>query len=224
MLVLHHLEQSRSQRILWLLEELGATYKIKRYDRDPKTQLAPDALRKIHPLGSSPVLVDGNRTLAESGVIAEYLARTQDGAAWVRSPDDEDYWDYLYWMQYAEASLMPPLLVRLIFENVRQAPMPFFLKPVARGIADSVDKRFTLPQIKKHLGFVEGHLRDREWFLGDSISTADIMMSFPLEAAVKRGALGSSGSPVEAYVRRFQARPAYQKALEVGGDYDFLLD
>lgn len=224
MITLHHLEQSRSQRILWLLEELGVDYQLRRYSRNRKTRLAPDELRQIHPLGSSPVLTDGDRTLAESGVIAEYLARTQGGESWLRSADDGQYWDYLYWMQYAEASAMPPLLVRLIMATIRTAPMPFFIRPVAKGIADKVDKTFTEPQIDKHFSYIEAHLTGHEWFLGTQISLADVMMSFPLEAAVAGGVVsGPDFDHITAWVHRVQARPAYQRAIEAGGEYQYLV-
>lgn len=221
MIIVHHLEQSRSQRILWLLEELGVDYRIEHYKRDPKTRLAPASLKKIHPLGKSPIVVDGDRTLAESGVIIDTLARRYGGERWAPSEDAPNAIDYRYWLHYAEGSLMPPLLLRLVFSLVREGPMPFFVRPIARGIADKVDKAFINDQIKTHFTFVDNHLADNEWFLGDSISAADIQMSFPLEAAVARGTLGRSFSNVKAFVKRFQARPAYLRALEAGGHYDF---
>ena len=221
MIVLHHLEQSRSQRILWLLEELGVDYRIEHYARDPKTRLAPKSLKKIHPLGKSPVVVDGDQTLAESAVIIDTLARRYGNGHWAPAHESPEAIDYQYWLHYAEGSLMPPLLLRLVFSMVREGPMPFFVRPVARGIADKVDKLFINDQIKTHFSFVDQHLADREWFLGDAISAADIQMSFPLEAAMARGTLGRRYPNVRAYVKRFQARPAYLRALEAGGDYDF---
>jgi len=217
----HHLENSRSQRILWLLEELGIDYEIKRYRRDAKSGLAPKALKKVHPLGKSPVVTDGDMTLAESAVIVEYLARRYGKGEWALMPDDSGYWSLIYWLHYAEGSLMPPLLLRLVFERVRTAPMPFFVRPIARGIADKVDKAFINDQIRAHFGHVNQHLAEHEWFAGESISIADIQMSFPLEAAVSRRTIGEDYPHVIAYVQRFQARPAYLRALEAGGDYDY---
>lgn len=221
MITLHHLEHSRSQRILWLLEELGTDYEVQRYQRDPKTSLAPPELRSIHPLGKSPVITDGERVLAESATIIEYLARSYGGGNWAPSPDDPAYWQFSYWMHFAEGSLMPPLLLKLVFTKVRTAS-PLFVRPVAAGIAAQVDRSFTDPQIRTHFTFVDAHLAEHEWFAGEAITAADIQMSFPLEAATARGTVDESTFPhIFEYVRRFQARPAYQRALEVGGDYDY---
>lgn len=220
MITVHHLENSRSQRILWLLEELGLEYEIKHYARNPETQLAPDSLKKVHPLGKSPVITDGKRTLAESGTIIEYLARRYGNGEWAPAPEDENYWEYHYWMQYAEGSLMPPLLLKLVFNKIRTEP-PFFVRPITGRIADQVDGVFTNQQIKTHFRYVDQHLASHEWFLGDRISAADIQMSFPLEAAVARQTIGEEYPYVHAFVDRFQARPAYLRALEAGGDYDY---
>lgn len=220
MIVLHHLEHSRSQRVLWLLEELGVEYDIQRYQRDPRTNLAPPALREIHPLGKSPVVSDGDRVLAESAVIIEYLARRYGQGQWAPAPDDPAYWDFNYWMHYAEGSLMPPLLLKLVFGKV-SSDSPLLIRPIAAGIAAQVDQKFTNPQIRTHFAFVNDHLDGREWLVGDTITAADIQMSFPLEAAVARGTVGEACPNVVEYVRRFQARPAYLRALEAGGDYDY---
>jgi glutathione S-transferase len=221
LITLHHLENSRSQRILWLLEELDLKYKIKRYERDKKTGLAPASLKKVHPLGKSPVLSDDDLTLAESAVILEYLARQYGEGQWAPMPGDEDYWAFSFWLHYAEGSLMPPLLLRLVFERVRTGPMPFFVRPIAKGIADKVDQAFINDQIRTHFGFVDKHLSKHEWFAGERISIADIQMSFPLEAAVARGTISEKHPHIVAFVQRFQARPAYLRALEAGGDYDY---
>ncbi len=220
MVILHHLENSRSQRVLWLLEELGVEYELRRYERDPRTKLAPPELKKVHPLGKSPVISDGDRTLAESGTIIEYLARTYGDGSWAPRLDDPAYWNFSYWMHFAEGSLMPPLLLKLVFDKVRTSA-PFLIRPVAAGIAGQVDRTFTNPQIRTHFEFVDGYLADHEWLAGESITAADIQMSFPLEAAVARGTVGEELKHVIEYVRRFQARPAYQRALEAGGDYDY---
>lgn len=221
MVVVHHLEDSRSQRILWLLEELDVEYRIKRYERDAKTSLAPEALRKVHPLGKSPVISDQGETYAESGVIVEYLARTYGSAQWAPPVDDARYWQFSYWMHYAEGSLMPPLLLKLVFDRMRKGPAPFFIKPVLRKIADEVDNRFINAQIATHFGYVDRHLSEHEWFVGDGISAADIQMSFPLEAAIAGGTIGDAYPAVLAYVERFQARAAYREALKRGGDYAY---
>ncbi|MEE4296319.1 MAG: glutathione S-transferase [Wenzhouxiangella sp.] len=221
MVVVHHLEDSRSQRILWILEELGVDYRVKRYARDPKTALAPEALRKVHPLGKAPVITDQGQTYAESGVIIEYLARTYGDERWAPRPDDSAYWRFAYWMHYAEASMMPPLLLKLVFDKLRNGPVPFFVKPVLRKIADEVDKAFINQQIKTHFSYVDQYLADHEWFAGSDISAADIQMSFPLEAALARGTIDDAYPAIVAYVQRFQARDAYRKALKRGGDYAY---
>ena len=220
MITLHHLEHSRSQRILWMLEELGVEYRIKRYKRDPKTQLAPNSLAKVHPLGKSPVLTDGDRSFAESAVILEYLARSYGEGSWAPALDAEGYWDFQYWMHYAEASLMPPLLLKLVFSKLREPPVPFLLRPITSRIADQVDASFTDRQIETHFGFVDRHLGKHEWFAGAEISAADVQMSFPLEAAMSRGTVQRADYPyIALWLQRIHSRPAYLRALEAGGDY-----
>lgn len=220
MIILHHLQNSRSQRILWLLEELGVDYEFHYYERDPRTNLAPPELRDVHPLGKSPVITDGDRTLAESATIIEYLARTYGKGEWAPATDHPGYWTFNYWMHYAEGSLMPPLLIRLIFSKVRTGA-PFFIRPISGRIADQVDKAFTNQQIKTHFTYVNDYLGKHPWFAGDQISAADIQMSFPLEAALARGTMGEQYPHIMEYVERFQNRPAYLRALEAGGDYEF---
>lgn len=217
MITLHHLQDSRSQRVLWLLEELGVDYEIHYYERDPGTSLAPVELREVHPLGKSPVITDGDRTLAESAVIIEYLARTYGDGQWAPEPGDPDYWQFSYWMHYAEGSLMPPLLVRLIFSKIR-TDAPFLVRPITGRIADEVDRTFTSGQIRTHFSYVNDHLAGNTWFVGDKISAADIQMSFPLEAALARGTIGDDCPHIVAYVERFQQRPAYRRALEAPGE------
>ncbi len=220
MIIVHHLEHSRSQRILWMLEELGVDYEIKRYQRDPETRLAPPDLRKVHPLGKSPVISDAGRTLAESANILEYLARHYGKGRWAPAMKSDAYWDYNYWMHYAEGSLMPPLLLRLVFDMV-STKSPFFIKPLAKGISSQVGKAFINPQIRTHLDFVDAQLADREWFAGERISAADLQMCFPLEAAKARGLIGDERLNIHAFVERCHARPAYRRALEAGGPYDY---
>ncbi len=221
MVVVHHLQDSRSQRILWLLEELGAEYRIKRYERDAKTSLAPESLRKVHPLGKSPVITDQGETYAESGVIIEYLARTYGDKQWAPEPGDKRYWSVAYWMHYAEGSMMPQLLLKLVFDKIRKGPGPFFIKPILRKIADEVDNAFINQQITTHFGYVDRHLAEHEWFAGNEISAADIQMSFPLEAALSQGTISEAYPAITSYVERFQARDAYREALRRGGDYAY---
>src|SRR5215208_6882721 len=191
MIVLHHLDHSRSQRVLWLLEELGLPYEIRFYKRNPKTMLAPPELRKVHPLGKSPVITDGEITLAESGAILEYLVQRYGEGRLKPLPGTPDALRYLYWMHYAEGSLMPPLLMKLVFDQVQKARMPFFARPVARSIAGKVLKAFVMPQINSHLDFLEAELSASAWFTGAEFTVADIQLSFPLEAAKARGGLDS---------------------------------
>jgi len=217
MITVHHLNNSRSQRVLWMLEELGVPYEIQRYERDPKTMLAPASLKKVHPLGKSPVITDGDLVVAESGAIIEYLAHTYGKDTMLPETGGQAWLDYTYWLHYAEGSLMPPLVMRLVFQKVKNSPMPFFIKPVAKGIADKTTATFIGPMIKTHLDFAEAHLAKNTWFLGDNLSAADIQMSFPLEASVARGIVGKDRPHINAWVERAHARPAYQKALEKGG-------
>lgn len=221
MITLHHLNNSRSQRVLWMLEELGLAYEIRRYERDPKTMLAPATLKQVHPLGKSPVITDGDDTVAESGAIITYLAETYGEGSLMPERGTRDYRDYVYWLHYAEGSLMPPLLLRLVFEKVKTNPMPFFVRPIARQIADKTHNVFIGPQIKTHLDYIEAHLSQHDWFAGDQLSGADFQMSFPLEASVARGLIDQRYPHIQAYVKRYQARPAYQRALEKGGEYAY---
>ncbi len=221
MITVHHLNNSRSQRVLWLLEELGVEYRIEHYQRDPDTMLAPAALREVHPLGKSPVVTDGPHTIAESGAIIEYLV-DRYGPQLRPAPDSEDLLSYRYWLHYAEGSLMPPLLLRLVFSRLKSAPVPFFIRPVVRGIASKVDGTFIGPQIQSHLDFVDAHLAGRQWFVGDGLSGADIQMSFPLEAAMARVTSARQWPNIRAFVERIQARPAYLRALDKGGPYTLM--
>lgn len=219
MITVHHLNNSRSQRILWLLEELGVPYEIKRYQRDPKTMLAPPELRAVHPLGKSPVVTDGELTLAESGAIIEYLADRYGGGRLIPAYGTPARLRSNYWLHYAEGSAMPPLLLKLVFRRVETAPAPFFVRPVAKGIAHKVQQSFVDPQIALHLSYMEGELGKAEWFGGADFSVADIVLSFPLEAAASRAGLDEHYPRLHAFLQRIHARPAYQRALERGGDY-----
>ena len=222
MIVVHHLNNSRSQRILWLLEELGLEYEVKRYERNPETMLAPPALRAVHPLGKSPVITDGTLTLAESGAIIEYLAARDGAGRLAPPPTTPEYVRYLYWLHYAEGSAMPPLLLKLVFDRLESAPMPFFVRPIARSIAGRARSTFIQPQIDLHLDYMEGELGKSAWFAGADFSAADIQMSFPLEAAAARGGLDAKRPKLMAFLDRIHARPAYARALERGGAYELL--
>jgi glutathione S-transferase len=222
MITVHHLNNSRSQRVLWLLEELGVPYEVKRYERDAETMLAPASLRAVHPLGKSPVITDGAVTLAESGAIVEYLAANYGDGSLVPPAGTPERLRYTYWLHYAEGSAMPPLLMSLIFSRVRNAPAPFFVRPIARGIADKVMSSFVAPQIKLHLDYMEGELGKTTWFAGNDFSAADVQMSFPLEAAAARGGLGAGRPRLTGFLDRIHARPAYQRALAQGGPYELM--
>ena len=217
MIRVHHLEQSRSQRVLWLLEELGQPYELVRYARDVRTLLAPAALRAVHPLGKSPVLEDDGRVVAESGAIIEYLLERHDaGGTLSPARDDEDErLRYRYWLHYAEGSAMPPMVMALVFARIRKAPMPFFARPIARRIADGAMKGFVGPQIAAHLAHMEAALAERPWFAGDRFTAADIQMSFPVEAGLSRGKADCPN--LRGFLERIHARPAYQRAIERGG-------
>lgn len=219
MIVVHHLENSRSQRILWLLEELGLDYRIETYRRDPKTMLAPPELMRIHPLGKSPVITDGDKTVAESGAIVEYLVGRYDTGRLAPPPDSSDRLRYGYWLHFAEGSAMPPLVLKLVMDRVASAPMPFFAKPIARAIATKVLDGFVLPNIERQLAFMEAELAQHPWFAGPAFSAADVQMSFPLEAAAARGGLDARYPRLGGFLERIHARPAYRRALERGGSY-----
>lgn len=222
MIVVHHLDNSRSQRVLWLLEELGLDYELKLYKRDPKTMLAPAALRKVHPLGKSPVITDNGQTLAESGAILEYLVEQYGAGRLIPAAGTPERLRYRYWMHYAEGSAMSPLLMKLVFDRIERAPMPFFAKPVARAIAGKAKSSFVQPQIDLHLNYLESELSKSEWFAGADFSAADIQMSFPLEAARSRGGLDSGRPRLMDFLSRIHAREAYRRALERGGPYELL--
>ena len=219
MITLHHLNNSRSQRIIWLLEELGLTYEIRRYERDAKTMLAPPELRKVHPLGKSPVITDGDQTLAESGAIIEYLVETYGAGRLTPPAGTAERLRYTYWLHFAEGSAMPPLLLKLIFDKIESTPMPFFAKPIAKAISIKVKESFIGPLIGQTLDYMETELTSHLWFAGPQFSAADVQMSFPLEAAAARGGLDASRPKLMAFLKRIHQRPAYQQALERGGEY-----
>ena len=219
MIVVHHLNNSRSQRVLWLLEELGVPYEVKRYERDLATMLAPASLRAVHPLGKSPVVTDGDVTIAESGAIVEYLAARYGDGTLVPPAGTPARLRYTYWLHYAEGSAMPPLLLKLVFGRVETASMPFFVKPIARAIVARANNSFIDPQIKLHLDYMESELGKSTWFAGDAFTAADVQMSFPVEAAASR--VGARPNMAR-FLERIHGRSAYQRALDKGGELKIL--
>ncbi|MDB5709037.1 MAG: glutathione S-transferase [Sphingomonas bacterium] len=207
-IIVHHLENSRSQRILWMLEELELPYEIKRYERDKKTMLAPPELKRVHPLGKSPVIEDNvdGRIVAETGAIVEYLVEKADGRLGAPAHRD-DALRYRFWLHYAEGSMMPPLLIKLVLSRV-----PIMGKVAMKRIQ---------PMIDVHLDYVESELSQRPWFAGDEMTAADVMMSFPIEAARSRAGLDASRPATIAWLAKVHARPAYQAALAKGGPYAY---
>ena len=223
MLTVHHLNNSRSQRVLWLLEELGVPYEIKRYERDPKTMLAPPELRAVHPLGKSPVITDAGQTIAESGAIIEYLVdKYGEGSGLKPAAGTPERLRYTYWLHYAEGSAMPPLLLKLVAQRIGTAPMPFFAKPIARKIAATLQSSFINPQLKLHFGYMDNELSKTGWFAGDTFTAADVQMSFPLEAGSARAGMKGRTPAIDDFLQRIHARPAYQRALERGGVYEIV--
>ena len=221
MIVVHHLENSRSQRVLWLLEELGVPYEVKRYERDATTMLAPASLMAVHPLGKSPVITDDGQTVAESGAIVEYLVGKYGNGRLIPAAGTPERLRYTYWLHYAEGSAMPPLLLKLVFTRIEGAPVPFFVKPIVRKIVSTAMTSFIEPQLKRHLDYMEGELAKSTWFAGEEMTAADIQMSFPLEAAASRGGLDRSRPRLMAFLDTIHARPAYRRALEKGGEYAY---
>lgn len=216
MITVHHLENSRSQRVLWLLEELGLPYRVQRYARDPRTLRAPPELGAVHPLGKSPVITDDGTVVAETGAIVTYLTGKAGDA--LVPEGTEAHARYVYWLHYAEGSAMPPLLLKLIFS--RLAPgSPRLLRPLVRRIAGRVIQGFVEPDLRRHAAYWETELAGRPYFCGADFTAADIMMSFPLEAFAARGT--GAGPQVQAWLARIHGRPAYRRALQAGGPYAY---
>ena len=209
MIVVHHLNNSRSQRILWLLEELGLDYEVKRYERDSNTMLAPAALKEVHPLGKSPVITDEGQTLAESGAITDYLVERYGDGKLAPPLGTPEKLRYDYWLHYSEGSAMPLLVMKLLLDNF--------------GLGDSsVASQFVTPQIKLHFDYLESELSKNEWFVGEEFTAADIQMSFPVELVEAQAGLDASRPKLKAFLERIHTRPAYQRALERGGKYELL--
>ena len=220
-ITVHHLENSRSQRVLWLLEEIGAPYEIKAYARDPRTKLAPPQLKAVHPLGKSPVVVADGHTLAETGAIIGYLIDTRANGRLRPAAGTEARLRYDYWLHYAEGSAMPPLLLKLVFQTLpRRAPG--FLRPLVRRIAATAQAGFVDPQLVLHMNYWEDTLNGASWFAGEDFTAADIMMSFPVEAAAARASALTGRPNLGAFLERLRARLAYRRALERGGPYQLL--
>jgi len=221
MIVVHHLNNSRSQRVLWLLEELGLPYEVVRYERDAKTMLAPPSLMAIHPLGKSPIIVDDGVTVAESGAVVEYLVDRYGGGRLKPAAGTPERLRYTYWLHYAEGSAMPPLLLKLVFDRVANAPSPWPISAIARRIAGRVQNAFIAPQLKRHLDYMEAELTAHPWFAGEEFTAADIQMSFPLEAAASRAGLNAGRPHLFGFLERIHARDAYKRALTRGGPYSY---
>ncbi len=220
MIIVHHLNDSRSQRVLWLLEELGVAYEVKRYQRDAQTMLAPVELKAVHPLGKSPVIDDGEVRVAETGAIVEYLLDAHGGSALRPARGTEAGRRFTYWLHYAEGSAMTPLLLKLIFSQIPKRA-PLLARPVAAGISKAMNARMIDPQLAAHTAYWEAELARSEWFAGDAFTAADIMMSFPVEAAGSRVGYGADKPRLKAFLERIHARPAWQRALERGGAYSY---
>ncbi|ELM1617941.1 TPA: glutathione S-transferase [Salmonella enterica] len=217
MLTVHHLNQSRSQRILWALEELALPYQIVRYQRE-KTMLAPPALKKVHPLGKSPVIEDHGMVIAESGAILEYLQETYDSIGRFKPADAQGKQHYRFWLHYAEGSLMPLLLMRLLFTSLGKRPVPFGLRTLGGVIGKGAQKAYLNPQLETHTRFIDGHLANHPWFAGEQLSMADIQMSFPLFALLARGGIANLDH-ISAWKAQVERRPAWQRAIQQGGPF-----
>ena len=222
MITVHHLNNSRSQRVLWLLEELELPYEIVKYERDPVTMLAPKSLEAIHPLGKSPVVVDHGATLAESGAILEYLIETYGKGRMIPAAGTPAYRDYKYFLHYGEGSLMPFLLLKLIFGRIRSAKLPFFVRPIARKIADKVSGDFVDPNLTRHVQFLGDHLEKHTWFAGDELTAADCQMIFGVEGILARAKDMTLSPKLADWLARCKARPAFQRALDKGGPYELM--
>jgi glutathione S-transferase len=219
-LTVHHLDHSRSHRVVWLLEELGVDYAIQRYERDPSTLRAPPSLKTIHRLGRAPSITDDGRTFAESGAVLEYLVERYDDGRFAPPRGTLERERYTYFMHYAEGSAMLPLILRLIFGQMPRQPMPALARPVVRALAKNVIDTFVRPQIEEHLDHMEASLASTPWFAGEAFTAADIQMSFPIEAAAAGGSLGANRRRLSDYLQRIRERPAYRRALAKGGPYD----
>ena len=218
MITVHHLDNSRSQRILWLLEELDVPYEVKAYKRG-KDMLAPPELKAMHPLGKAPVISDNGRIIAETGAIMDYILTRYGAGRLIPPAGTEERLSYTYWMYYAEGSAMTPLLLKLVTTSLRTRT-PWLIRPIAGAIAKSIDAKLVTPNLAANIEFWDDALTKSPWFAGAEFSAADIMMSFPLEAAASR-ANADEKPHIKAWLKTIHARPAYQKALARGGPYAY---
>lgn len=218
MLTVHHLNQSRSQRVIWAVEELALPYQIVRYQRE-KTMMAPPSLKKVHPLGKSPVVEDNGLIVAESGAILEYLQETYDLTSQLKPQSPEQKLQYRFWLHYAEGSLMPILLMKLVFNSLGKPPVPFGLRTLGKGLGKGVQKAWLNPQLETHARFIEAHLGENSWFAGDRLSMADIQMSFPIFALLARGGIDNLPH-TQAWKKKVEMRPAWQRAIQQGGPFN----
>jgi glutathione S-transferase len=219
MITVHHLNNSRSQRVLWLLEELGCHYEVRRYERDVVTMQAPKELRAIHPLGKSPVIEDRGLIIAETGAIFDYLVGRYGNGNLIPDAGSPERLRYTYWMHYAEGSAMTPLLLKLVFSRLPQSA-PVLMRGAMKSAMARAQERVSDPQIRMHIDYWDTELSKSEWFAGSAFTAADIMMSFPLEAAAARSD-AKSRPMVKAFLDRIHHRGSYQNALRKGGSYDY---
>lgn len=220
MIILHHLNNSRSQRILWLLEELGCEYTVKTYQRDSQTNLAPAALKAIHPLGRSPILTTPYGEIAESGAIIEYLVKYHGNETFSLPTTPQAEVDYWFWLHFSEGSLMPPMVANLVLNRAREKASGFLIKGIVNKLVDGIIDAYFGPNLKSSLMYIESYLSENEWFAGGQPSGADVQMIFPLESLVATGRADNMPA-IKAYVERIHARPAYKRALEKGGEYAY---
>lgn len=213
MIYVHHLERSRSNRIVWLLEELGLAYEVVHYQRDAKTSGAPESLKKIHPLGKSPIITDGDLTIAESGAIIEYLIDTYDKEQRLKPSGGQALLDYRYWLHFAEGSLMPLLVMRLVLTLSLEKPMPFFIKPIIKKYVGALNQFFISPRLEPQLALINRHLQQHEWFAGDALSGADIQMVLALQLAKTRADF-TPFPAISAYLERVEQIDTYVQAAE----------
>lgn len=216
MITVHHLNNSRSQRVLWLLEELEVSYQIKRYERE-KSMLAPDALKQVHPLGKAPIITDGNRVIAESGAILEYLSERYDSEQRLTLTDDDERLQSRYWLHYAEGSLMPLMVMKLIFGRMGKAPVPLLMRPIGAAFGNGVQKAWLDKQVATHRDFIEQHLQRHPWFAGQHFSIADVQMSFPLQGLAARSSLDNAPA-IRSWLEKITQRAAWQRAIKQGGE------
>ncbi|MEN9892476.1 MAG: hypothetical protein RLY78_2771 [Pseudomonadota bacterium] len=229
MITVHHLENSRSQRVLWLLEELGLPAQVVRHARDPQTLLAPPALLQVHPLGKSPVIVDdvdaaregAPRVVAETGAIVEYLIERHGQGRLRPPPGTPEALRWTYWLHFAEGSAMPPLLLQLVASRLGGSATPWLVRPVARAIGERLRALLVTPNLRRQWDWIEAELQRDGWFAGTAFSAADVMMSFPIEAAAARAGLDARWPAIQDWLARIHARPAWQRALALGGPYAY---